>query len=945
MDSLLNVKSSTEQLSASTSNFTLRFFENCKWQILVFFVIFTLIGTPKLFFPGFIHPSASMETVTMVGAAFAAGLDWSAVISGYLYTGFGFTLLLFPVFMFNLSPHSILVVIGLANTVLLSFCGVIAYNIMTRIFEIKCKKIAVITSIATACLYMNIFISNLISNHIMMVFLDWSILFILLVMAKRAEFDKSNIIQSLLLSFLMCYGFLVHTRIFFLWGAIIVFLLCCLIVKRKVIVSLWVFLPSFVVLFFLASILVGYVQSTVYLVGHNEGLQNDVAWIGRVLTHFGYELSWYTIVLAFLRMIVAQLNNIFTLSSGLALIPIVALATIFICLLWKRTRAQTQLVIKENTLLFLATMYTVAHVVAILLLMAWGYVPGVQATRPDAIAFIMNYWAVALSPTIALSISIFYKIKTTIASKLILTTTTVAIIAVSVLFAYLVAPFIHADAWMRDGPEWTVYAPLTFWSWIFGERFEPGSTHFLTMTIVATAITLVLFLLVHKRKLHLASALLLTFFLYSFNYTTINYHMPMSQGMAAEYRHVYGLFKEADITEEERPYVYARGGRRSLSNLQFNLYRHSIVPITHELGYPRFIDIDEIPIYVTNNVGVALGSWNMFWGGDHKLVDFGEDLVGHQVLINTADTALVAKIESARYELVALDTLHFDVSSLRFHRVNTVDGPAFFLAPSNFSLGVRLPAGTYEFTLRGDDMSIELEDVLPSLPESMAITNNELRYFFTLDHSRTLAEFFRTDAGWELVEYLVGNNIWYIDQLEDIELRITERFPLRQLSAYELGAPIYFDDDDNANYHGHILSGMPLQEEFGAWTQGHMAEFVFFLNDAQGAEQRIYDDLLFSFTAEPLVTPSYLAPEPGQPRLIAQRVEIEVNGEVLDVMNIIRHGTYEVRIPAELIADGNRLHILLRLPTATSPAALGIDMDDDRVLALFLEEMRILTVS
>jgi len=939
-----------EQATSNNQNFARRFFHSYNWQILIFFVLFIPLGAFTFFIQGYIHPSASMELISMVGSALLAGLDWSAVIAGYFYTGFGSTLPLFPLFLFNLSPYDILVGMGLFNTALLAFCGVIAYNIMTGIFEIECKKITVFTSIAAACLYMNLWHSNMINNHTMMVFLDWSVLYLMLTMVKRLELGKSNILQSFLLSFLMCYGFLVHTRILFLWGAAIVFFIAYLICRKKLIINIWAFLPSFAVLFFLANIFVNYVQTTVYLVAAEEGLQNDVAWIGRVLTHFDYSLYLHTIFIAFSSMIVAQVNNIITLSSGMVVIPVVALVLCFVCLIWKKTRLHTQLIIRENTPLFLATMYTAAHIAAIVLLMAWGYVPGIQATRTDVIAFVMNYWAVALAPIVVLSVAILYKMEISLINKL-LAISVVTIFSVGILFAYIVAPQIHAGAFMRPGPEWTVYSPLTFWSWVFGEAFEPTSANFLLMTVIAGSITLVLFLLVYKQKLHIAPMLLLAFFLYSYSFMTIRYHVPMSQSLAGEYLHIQNLFNNSEIDDEDFP-LYAYGSRRSLTNLQFNLYRHSVVPITREPGFPHFIDTSEVSMYITNNVGVDSVSWNMFFGSEHKLVDFSgfydkinaENTVpfsNHQLLINSADTALVAQIEFAGYTLLPYDTIALDPDSLGMHSIVIENEASFFLAPRNISHHVILPAGEYELTLYGADLLGKSVN-FPEMPDGMTITNNSLTYSFTFDYSRTLSNFFSTDIGWGVVDYLVSNNIWFINQLDDMTLRLTERFSLHQTATYELGSAVYFDET-NANYHAHVLGGLSVQEKSGVWTLGNVSEFVFFLPDTADGE-RLQGDLTFSFTVEPLVsssTTSIIDYDNPYEKLYMQKVEIAVNGELLDVMNIIRRGTYEVRIPSELITDDNRLHIVFRFPTATSPAALGIDIDDDRVLALFLEEMKI----
>ena len=925
---------------ADNSNFAMRFYQNYKWQIFIFFAIFIPLGAFRFFMPGLLHLVID-EVGTMATAAYLAGYDWSRVVAVLSYYGFGFTFFFAPLFYFELSPNTILLVIRLVNAALIALSGVLAYNIMTNMFSINNRKLIIITSIAAVCLKTSVMWSHHVWNDAMLIFLNWLVLYLLLSMGKRVKSGQSNIIYTLLLSVILNYGILVHTRMLFIWGAVFLVILTHFIISKKMLVNLWMFVPSFVLLLMLSRYSIYYVQNAVWLAS-GDSLGNTIESLGNT-----FSIEWLLYVLnissmiAFFRTMLGQIWTTFIFTHGLLPLLFVSFAFFLVSLSRKSTRLQAQKFLKENVLLFLATVFALSQIAANIFLLSYAMIGSIQDLvagdgRNVRTLLADRYFSVSVGPAIIIAISFLYRINKSTAFK-ILAISTAFTIKVNILFAYLVAPYVYGVNNLSC-MSFQRFVPLLLMR--LGDLFRPS--HFLILSVFATVAPVVSFMLLSKRKFSLAVTMLLVFSVYTYSHTTIQFDINHARATISQYRHIVNWFGDVNISPGNHPHVYARSTSPLLTHIQFNLYRHSIVPIAREPGYPRFIDPAEIPIYVTNNVAPGSGSFNLFFGDNHKLVDLGEDeygtpVNGHQVLINTADTALVAQIESAGYELSTFDTLHFDVDSLVFNRVNTEEELESFLAPSNIWLNAMLPAGAYELTIHGNDMSVELEDVLITMPDGITIADNELTYAFTLDYSRTLLEFFSVDAGWGFVEYLISNNIWYINQLEDMELRITERFPLRQLAAYEFGTAIYFDEY-NANYHGHIMSGMPLQEESGAWTQGHVAEFVFFISDTSAYQQQ--PDLLFSFTAEPLVTPSNRVPEQGQPWLIAQRVEIEVNGEVLDVMHIIRHGTYEVRIPAELIADNNWLHIVLRLPTATSPAALDIDPDDDRVLALFLEEMR-----
>jgi len=965
---LITQKKAKHDNIANSGAFAAKLFHENKRQIFIFFVTFIISAIPKFFLSGVVH-SAGDQLGFLAGAAYFAGVDWSSLASQNSFIGFGYSALLFPLFLLDLSPFTFLLVIRLANAVLLAFCGVIAYNIMVKIFEIRNEKLAVVAAIASACLGINIIYSNVVWNEGMLIFLNWSILYLLLLMGKRNESGESNIIQSLLLSVLLCYGLLVHTRMLFMWGAVFVFLASYLIIYKKMLPDLRVFLPSFLLLFFLGRYVISYVQNTIWLVEDPMYMANTVeqTLAGVFAGDRFIDLFSADGILALLRTTLGQLYTTFVLSGGLIPLLFAALIICIVCLVLKKTRSQTQELINENKLLFLAIIYTVSHIAAIILLNAYTAIHNIRLAVNVRWLMYDRYWSVAAAPAIVLSIVIFYKMKKDVVKKLIVISS-VSLLVLIVLFAGLVAPMLYGSVYFSHIHMWH-YGLLMLFRWsgqLWADAFTP--VHFLVMSVFAAIITLFTYLLLYKRKVTPAVVLILVFFISNYIDTTVRFHIPRSRFHAEEYKNVVVLFDEADISAEKYPKIYSRAHHMiGHINLQINLHNHSIVPVERKSGYPHFVETSEIPIYVTHNIAVGSGSFNMFFGGEHKLVDFttfydAVDDSGYdeyiddeendftdisfdamnRILVNAADTVLVERIESAGYNVVAFNTLYFDADSLRFHGMY----PSQFLAPSNIWLGVSLPAGNYELTISGSELLTDrgVEEFLTKTG-GMTLTNNKLIYSFTLDYSITLSDFFRTDDGWRLVENLFVNNIWLIHNLEDMKLRVAERFPLSQVAAYELGTTIYFDEA-NSNYRGHVLDGLHLQEEAGVWTSGRISEFAFFVsgisrNGQQVAKQSNLNDLIFSFTAKPLVTPSYLPLPPGHARIFAQQVEIIVNGRLLEVLNISRHGTYEVLIPSDFIIYNDRLHIMFHLPTATSPRVLGIDSGDGRLLALFFEEMRI----
>jgi len=896
-----------------------------KWQILIFFTVLISIGVVKFFIPGLV-PFGPDEVGTIAGAAFFAGLDWGSVISLTGYYGFGFTIFLFPVFLFDLSPYIILVIMRFANTVLTAFGGIIVYRIMTDIFGVEDKKLVVVVSIATACFGYNAILTNAVVNDTALIFLNWIVLYILLLMVNRIELRKRNTIQSLYLSFVMCYGFLIHTRIIIIWGGVFVFLICYFIMSRKILVDIKVFLTSFLLLFFLSHSLTRHVQDVLWM-ANDRAIVNSVEFLGYMFSPSTF-LNLLSIggLIAFTRMIVGELHSTFVQTGGIAPLLFVSLAFCIICLVRKKTRAQSKTFIEENKYLFLAAIYTISQIAAMIFLTALSQILNIHINADVRWLIYTRYWSVVAAPTIVLSTILLHNAKKELTNKLI-KVSAITIVVINILFAYLVAPLFNGVDIVQAIHYFSFFAGMAL-----GNVVRP--IHFFIVTIFSGAVTLIIYSCAKKRKLVPISVVFVAYSLYSFYYFTVGFHIPQSQDLTVE-RHVVDLFNDADISPIEYPTIHAGfdGWTLQFLGLQFYLYRHSVVPIEQHVYFP-FTNPAQIPIYLSNSVDLDSVSFNMFFGSDHKKVDFGvndEDVpigANRHVLINADETDLLTRIEAVGYGLSTFDTLAFSpINRLHFYRANRrmiswrmedhmrmiswqMEDQLFdtqpFLAPGDIQFGpyVHLPAGRYDVIITGHGLFGASFSATHSVGESIEIydffkTDNMVTYSFTLENSK------------ENIEFIAANNSSNIVGIENIQLRITQRLPSNRVDFEE---PIRFNAR-NRNYYKFYMSGLSEQERRGVWSSGHKTEFMFHIPD-------VIDDLVFSFTAEPLGL---------------QLIELEANGTSLGFLEITQLGTYEVLIPASLITE-NRLHLAFILPTAITPRELDIN-EDERVLALFFEEM------
>ena len=95
------------------------------------------------------------------------------------------------------------------------------------------------------------------------------------------------------------------------------------------------------------------------------------------------------------------------------------------------------------------------------------------------------------------------------------------------------------------------------------------------------------------------------------------------------------------------------------------------------------------------------------------------------------------------------------------------------------------------------------------------------------------------------------------------------------------------------------------------------------------------EDVLLELALNPFVVPG---------RLEAQRLAVEVNGVRVADEHLRGEGTVAWRVPARSLRADGRMDIVLRHEEAQTPAALGVNPRDTRVLGFMLRTLRVLSV-
>lgn len=114
-------------------------------------------------------------------------------------------------------------------------------------------------------------------------------------------------------------------------------------------------------------------------------------------------------------------------------------------------------------------------------------------------------------------------------------------------------------------------------------------------------------------------------------------------------------------------------------------------------------------------------------------------------------------------------------------------------------------------------------------------------------------------------------------------------------------------------------TGLPYR-----WTEGSTARIALPIAPAQNG-------LVLHMKMGGLLNP---------PALVAQRVQIIVNGRSVGEFQVSTPADHEIVVPAELIEGWKEVHLELQLPDAKSPKELGHSIDARR-LGIYLFDCRV----
>lgn len=544
-----------------------RFLSKYKFQLCIFFGIFLFKTIINLAFGTLVMTTGQDEFGTVASASYFAGYDWSAIVSEIKYYGFGYSMLMAPIYWITDNPQIIFQVMIGFNSICLGISGVICYNILKDIFEIDYDKFNVIASLASVfftCVMLN---SNAVFNECALMMIEWLMVYLLLLMQRRKDSGMSTLVLTIIFSLVSVYAFTVHTRIIYVLGASFIFIVFYFILKRKFLVNIPAFVGIMGVGYILVQKLIKYVQLKIWLTNDPEKLKNSVSNLGGYFGNIKY-LKTGTGIKGFVYTLWGEVYGMFSLSGGIFAIAICIFAFIILSLIFKKKMKQV-----DGKLVTLAS-FICSLMMAVLLLTALGVLDLVEENVLAGTAsrwyLYTRYWAMCGQLTV-MFVLLFFK-KQEKAGKGI-------IISSVVLFSVVSAAFI-----LKMGKMFYIYqgAKSNAFSSYLGmlvmktdEYFSTGA--FVKMTVIAAVVLVLSLVCIKFRKTGIMAVVLLCLFLYSYGYTTVMLDVPTSKEIQSEFKDVREAVRDSGIDDNAKVYVRTSSKSRPYRfGAQFNLFEYRI---------------------------------------------------------------------------------------------------------------------------------------------------------------------------------------------------------------------------------------------------------------------------------------------------------------------------------------------------------------------------------
>lgn len=550
---------------------------------------FLIALLPRLLFLKYAYPLniTGDEFYMFLIPAKLAGMDWSGVVGQPLYYGYGFLVLLTPLFKWIHDPVVLYRVMVVIMILAQSAIAPISYHLLKRFLKVEQESICCLG--AVACSYLVMIRAVYVYNESIYILVVWVIAWLLLLL-QETKGKRGRLICSLLLMLALCYAMSLHSRAVTLWMALAVLIVFYAWTYRKCIVSLPVVFLAGGAGFLLSQKGLSYIVDNFLTVSSNSGVGNTVVSlsVASIFSSLKSGIAWIYIV-------AGQVNTMTVITGGFAI-----LCTVIGCVyVWKallRKKELTEAVSSMEARYMLLSVFFFAAVAITIFGQAFSWLGGVTRVIETGVAgdglraiTYTRYYGAYFGPILMLGIAfaVHKKSETVKLFKSVL----IIVLTLQAFWVIFILPYIAGFS----GSCWD-YAPFSFTKgWVDPIRLRT----YLPASVMVLAITALFYVCYRTGKGTAAVGILCVLLMYQYCYNAVN-----SEGYRGEanYRCVddsYELLKEVEAKTGLPETIYVQDWAVKETTLHTaTMLQYMFLDQKVKIGYPA--KDDEEGIYLSN---------------------------------------------------------------------------------------------------------------------------------------------------------------------------------------------------------------------------------------------------------------------------------------------------------------------------------------------------------
>lgn len=569
----------------------LNFQSNKLCYLLLFLITFVLRVLISLSMP--MIKTLMDETNTMAGAAYFAGLDWSAVTSEGSYYGYGF--MLFFSFLFKLTDNPFLIfhAMLIVFAILQSIPSFICFYLTKEYWHITDNKVNCL--IAVICSYMTQTRAMYISNENILILISWFVC-LLLCLLVNVDSKKRKIVILMVLMVLLGYSLLIHTRaITYLMALLATVVLYRLVFKERLTSVGFILILGTMSYIINKKLVVLYVNALwINNIGDVKNTAITIPTVKNLITN-GLNREHLAV---YFSLFVGQLNTAIIFTGGFAIIAVVvSLVTVRNVIKLNRQKTEDKLNMIVLIYFFICIIITLCGYV-----WSWGevvmYLNSIKSVKSDNYGYrafsYIRYFAPYLGPvTMVVCVRI---IKYHEELKKYLFSITVILAVIQLYWMKYVLPYILENSYTHT--EFNIYS-----AWKKGDLLGNGIYYLgiLGMSCLFLISTLFYFKNSPLKAMILLCVVLMIQYYYNANYIDVESGKEIYKKINGGYEIIRFLENKIEIPEELYVTDIDGSGKKNTNphciyfGYQVLLNRYKILPYEPE-------EDREIALLFTNNI-------------------------------------------------------------------------------------------------------------------------------------------------------------------------------------------------------------------------------------------------------------------------------------------------------------------------------------------------------